>query len=158
MLNLLLRVGAAVELGEVDAEAVDATGTPEAAAVGGDGEMAGEMALRISVGDVGCGWGFHSRLSESDSVGERRSYGPTSGAPSFFLSVEAMELTGMKTHSWLKRMQLEQRESGFSGSNPEHRILRRRQYRHAIDVRWRAGMGRRSANEGPATATPSCIW
>lgn len=56
MLNLL-RVGAeelVADVGDVDAEEAAATEV-DAAAVGGDGEMAGEMALRISVGDVGCG-------------------------------------------------------------------------------------------------------
>lgn len=59
MLNLL-RVGAvelelAADVGDVDAEEAATTEVVAAAAVGGDGEMAGEIAFRISVGDVG--WG-----------------------------------------------------------------------------------------------------
>jgi hypothetical protein len=57
MLNLL-RVGAVelvADVGDVDAEDAAAAAEDAAAAVGGDGDMAGEIALRISVGDVGCG-------------------------------------------------------------------------------------------------------
>lgn len=42
--------------------------------------------------------------------------------------------TGVKTHSWLNRMQLAQRPSE-DVSNPEHLIFRRLQYLHAIAVR-----------------------
>ena len=45
----------AADVGDVDAEEAATTEVVAAAAVGGDGEMAGEIAFRISVGDVG--WG-----------------------------------------------------------------------------------------------------
>lgn len=54
------------------------------------------------------------------------------------LDVEAVivseAMMGVKTHCWLKRMQLPQRPSAEL-SKPEHLIFLRRQYLHATAVR-----------------------